>query len=507
MCTEYIMDIIAQFSHNKLDYSKDNTPHLVVTLTAPQHDWVKKRPALCVIPLADLSGSMKGEKLEYAKKSLHKLVDQLAPGDITGLIGFEARTHVYVEPGKVTPEFKARMHKAIDALRVMGGTDLDAGILKALEIVNGLDLGPNFLKRVIMFTDGQPNQGIVDQAEILRRLTLNRGSITVSAFGYGNLTNDTWGGCDQEFLQRFSQEGQGNYAYVKDPDDALTAFGRELGGLISTYAQDLVVEIEPDHGHILGKAVTEIAVESNAMGETEFKVPEILAEETRHFVFETALKKQNKVMPRAFNIFTVKVSYSFLTVDGKRETRTVETKAKVTFVEPGEEQTEVDKVLDQVIGMAQLVRAQKEAEALAKKGDYGTAGAVMDDFMGALERRGHVGTAKAARSIRHRLSSAQAYSEGQGYLRSMSGGGTRAYGVSSMDADALSDLLQANVSVSNSSMAHTESVFTGRAAPPVTPAVLNPNRPLVTLDGVIPLNLGEVWSGITPPPSTDKSGT
>lgn len=494
------MDIVAQFSHDKLDFAKDNTPHLVITLTAPQHDWVKKRPALCVIPLADLSGSMRGPKLEYAKQSLHKLVDQLSPGDITGLIGFEARVHVLVEPGPVTPDFKAKMHKAIDALTVMGGTDLDAGILRALEVVNNLDLSPSFLKRVIMFTDGQPNQGIVDQSEILRRLTLNRGSVTVSAFGYGNLTDDAYGGCDQNFLQRFSSEGQGNYAYVKDPDDALTAFGRELGGLISTYGQDLVVEIEPENGHVLGKPVTEITVESNALGETEFKIPEILAEETRHFVFETDLKKQNKVMPRAFNIFKVKVSYSFLTEDGKRETRTVEATAKATFVPSGEEQKEPSKELDEVIAMAQLVRAQKEAEELAKKGDYKTAGQLMDVWEGRMDSRGHAGKAKMAQGVRRRLQNAQTYSDGQGYLRSMASAGTRAYGVSSMDADAQADLLSANVVLSNSSQRQVESLFTGRS--PAVQTSLNVPTPGVAVTGplVSPLITPASWSNGVPTP-------
>jgi Ca-activated chloride channel family protein len=499
------MDIIAQFSHDRLDYAKDNTPHLVITLTAPQHDWVKKRPALCVIPLVDLSGSMKGPKLEYAKQSLHKLVDQLVPGDITGLIGFEARVHVPVEPGRVTPEFKIRMHKAIDALHDRGGTDLDAGILRALEMVNNLDLSASFLKRIIMFTDGQPNQGITDQTEILRRLTLNRGNITVSAFGYGNQSKDDLaGGCDQEFLQKFSAEGQGNYAFVKGPDDALTAFGRELGGLVSTYAQDLVIEIEPENGHALGKAVTDITVESNALGEAEFKIPEILAEETRHFVFETSLKKQGKVMPRAFNLFKVKVTYSYLTEYGKRETAVIETRAKATFVESGEEQKEPNKDLDEVIAMAQLLRAQKEAEELAKKGEFTTAGAVMNHFENELKRRGMTGKANMAKGIRSRLVSANAYSEGQGYLRSMHSAGTRAYGVSSMDDAARADLLSANVVLSNSSQRMVESTFTGRvSAPPVV------HVPLVA---PLPMNVkGTVIVSPPPlvmvPPSTDKSGT
>jgi hypothetical protein len=193
-------------------------------------------------------------------------------------------------------------------------------------------------------------------------------------------------------------------------------------------------------------------------------------------VFETALKKQNKVLPRPLNFFTVKVSYTVLTEDGKRETRTAETRAKATFVDSGEEQKEPHKELDEVVALAQVVRAQMEAEALAKKGAYEDASRHMEALAGALERRGRVGATRVAHGVSSRLMSASAYSEGQGYLRSMSRGGTRAYGVSSMDADAQSVLLSANVSLSNSSQQQVESLFTGRVAlttPPLVPPSLS----------------------------------
>lgn len=479
------MEISAQFSHQKLDHTKDNAPHLVVSLKAPTLDWVTKRPALCVVPLIDLSGSMKGSKLEYAKKSMQTLVDQLQPGDIAGLIGFENRHHVFVEPATVTPELKTKLKAAIDKLRPMGGTDLCDGVLKALEVVNGLDLGPKYLKRVIMFTDGQPTNGITDQNDILRLMAENRGSVTMSAFGYGNLTNDSWSGCDQEFLTRFSQEAQGNYAYVQNPDDALTAFGRELGGLLSTYAQDIRVDVEPVEGHQIVKAVTDIPIEQNALGETNFKISDILSEETRHFVFETKVNKQPKHGIRPVNVFLVKTSYLVLTESGKRETKSVETKVKVQFVEPGEEQTTPTKEVDEIVAMAQLVRAQLEAEEKAKKGEFDAAARLMDVYTASAERRGHTHTGRVARSIRQRVQTNAAFSASEGYLRSMSYGGTRAMGLAGMDADAARDLEACNVVLSNSSMTETARQFTEAHIPidmqvSAGPSVVMPQAPNLT---------------------------
>jgi Ca-activated chloride channel homolog len=500
------MEISARFSHDKLDPTKTNTPHLVVSLTAPTLDWVTKRPALCVLPLIDLSGSMRGEKLEYAKKSLHILVDQLQPGDIAGLVGFEDRHHVFVEPAPVTADLKAKLHTAIDKLHTLGGTNLCSGILESLKLVNGLDLSSKYLKRVIMFTDGQPTTGVTDQKDILRFLESNLGSITVSAFGYGNLSTHEYNGCDQAFLTTFAQTGKGNYAYVQSPDESLTAFGRELGGLLSTYAQDILVEIEPDNGHQITKVVTDVKTEQNALGEVEFKLSDILSEETRHFVFEVSIQKQGddfKPMPRPLNAFSVRVSYSVLTENGQRETKQVETKARLRFVDPEEAQKDPDKVLDEIIAMAQVVRAQLEAEEQAKKGEHKTAGGIMEDLAAQLARRGHQNTSRLARGVSHRLASPAMYASSEGYLRTTASAGTRGYGMSAMDGEAAADLLDAGAVLANSSMSYNTNIFQGSPAVPPQWQVAGgqPGVNLVTPAGhpIDPEAVSALWSSISTP--------
>lgn len=461
------MEIIARFSHEKIDHSKDNTPQLVVSLKAPTLDWVTKRPTLCVLPLIDLSGSMAGSKLDYAKKSLLKLVEQLTADDVVGLVGFETRVHVFAKPERATPEFKSTLKGIINKLRTMGGTNLSDGILESLRVVEGMDLGPQYIKRVIMFTDGEPTSGITDKEQIRRLLRENRGAVSVSSFGYGG-GSSMYGSCDQEFLTELAQEGSGNYAYVKDPDDALTAFARELGGLLSTYAQDLRVVIEPANGHQVEKVVTDVAISQNALGETEFKIPDILSEEIRNFVFDTKLLKQNKAFPRQATIFNVKLTYSVLTAEGKREGRTGETKARLQFVEPGEEQKEVTPELNEIIGVAQVALAQRDAEEAAKKGEFKTASLIMEDMAGMALARGLHNTARVASKVAERVGSQAMYAQSAGYLRSMSVGSTRTYGLAGMDDEAAEDLVSFGMVLENSAMEQAVQSFTTDDEP--TPA-------------------------------------
>jgi len=459
------MEILARFTHENLDHTQDNKVHFVVSLKAPTLDWMQKRPKLCVLPVIDLSGSMQGDKLRYAQASMLKLVDQLADGDFAGLVAFESRVHVLVKPGPVTADLKDRLKAAINKLHIMGGTNFAEGMMKAVKEVQQLDLPNAFLKRVIMFTDGQPTEGVTDSKVILKMLDSNRGSVTVSSFGYGDPAGGTYNGCDQDFLLKFSELGKGNYAYVKNPDDALAAFGKELGGLLSTYATDLEIEVEPVNGHILEKLVSNVEhTKDDTVGTFEVPFSDILCEETRHFVFETKLSKQHKVFPRETTAFNVKLTYSVLTEDGKKEAKTLEEKARVRFVRPADAQKEPNAEVMEIVNLHRVIRAQLEAEEKAKKGRYEEAAAHMNDIAEEVKTSGGVRgrrLAAAAMNVSHRLGDAHVYANSQGYLRSFAAGGTRGYGASAMDEEAGADLLACNVSLSNSSQEAYTSVFTG----------------------------------------------
>lgn len=486
------MEIIARFSHEKIDHTKNNTPHLVLSLKAPTLDWVAKRPALCVLPVVDLSGSMAdtvpgsgGTKLDHVKKSLHKLVDQLQPGDVSGLVTFSSRAKIAVKPQRVTAELKTKLHGEIDRLRADGGTDLCGGVLEALRCIDSLDLGPQYIKRAIMFTDGEPTSGIVDHKQILKLMTDQLGTASVSAFGYGQVGATSFhgmgvSGCDPTFMNEIAQAGKGNYAYIQNSDAALTAFGRELGGLVSTYAQDIKVFVDPQSGHQITKTVTDIKTKVDALGEVTFEVPEILSEETRNFVFDTSISSQHKAFPRLFTIFNIKVTYSTLNEKGERETKSLETKAKIRFVETGEEDKEIVPELNEIVSLAQVVRAQLEAEEKAKAGDFAAARNIMKTAGTTVRTRGLSHTARLADSVASRFDDAAVYASSGGYLRSVSAGATRSYGTTSMDASAAADL--GFVAMTNSSMAAYETSFLAdepKPAPHVSPsgnfAIGNPN--------------------------------
>ena len=458
------MKIQAALTFDKIRHDQEKNAHLVITLQAPTKDGEEARTPICVVPVIDVSGSMSGAKLEYAKRSALKLIDHLRPGDYTGLIAFESRVEVIITPQILTADIKDKLKAEVGKLAPRGGTNFSGGMLKAVELVQALDLPDGVINRIIMLTDGQPNEGPAKSpTDIIRILGANAGRVTASAFGFGN-------DVDQAFLGDFAREGKGNYAFIKDPDGALQAFGKELGGLLSTYATDLTVEVAGLAGHSIESVVSDVDVEQEDIGgEVTIKLPEILAEERRDLTLAVKLKESKQAFPRAVNVFDVKLNYNVIASDGKKVQKTEEVKAKVHFVKEGEEDSKPNAVIDKIVALAEIVRAQIEAEEKAKKGDYVGAAAQMNFVAQSVGDRGYVQLQAAAQKTSGSVSNNANYVSSQGFLRSFREGGTRGMGAASYDAGAQAVLADAGVNFSNSVQSSTSSSFQGDAGAVVAP--------------------------------------
>jgi Ca-activated chloride channel family protein len=414
-----------QFTFEKVRFDQSIDLHLVVSVTAPKSDWQTHRPPLCIIPAVDRSGSMQGAKMSYAIRSLDKLIDHLTPEDTFGLVSFSTDSSIDFPPEKMTADAKVRAKKVVSNYRANGNTFLSGGITKAFEVLANLDLGDTTITRVILFTDGQPNVGLTTADTLNSLLTQQRGRASVSAFGYGSDAN-------QELLNSLSATGNGNYAFIQDPDSALGAFGKELGGLLSTYAQDLIIELTPRDGNQVLEVLSDFDVEEIRTGEARIKIPHILSEETIDIVLKAKLAAQKHPGPRQVNAVIAKMTCQVLGSDGTMNLETVEGNAKVQFVKTGEEQTTPTKEVDELVARAQLLQAQNQAEAAAKRGDFGAAALCFSDASMDFQRRGHVGVVAATGLLGRNYATPGVYSQTGGSRMAMNKGLNRARAASAM---------------------------------------------------------------------------
>jgi Ca-activated chloride channel homolog len=499
------MKVEARLTFEQIRHDQDTDAHLVLTLTAPPIEQQTKRPALCIIPLIDVSPSMfdyygqgsGGTKIDYAKRSVDKLIEHLGPDDYCGLVSFSGSADILQRPVKITAESKATLKRKVTDLGCGNATNIADALLTGLDIGNKADLPGNVIVRIILFTDGQANRGPeTTSAGLIKLLEANLGSCTASAFGYGS-------DADQNLLGELAKRGSGNYAYVQNPDDALTAFGKELGGLLSTYATNLAINVDPAGEHEITDVVSDVDSEDEKLGEgVRIKIPDILAEEVRNIVLSVKLKAQKGgIGPRPVNVFSVKAGWDILDVNSKKERQGAETKAKAQFVKEGDEQKVPEPTLDKIVGLAQVIRAQLEAEEKAKKGDFKGAVQHMQAASVNLGRRGLRATEHLAHQVTSRLGSASLYQNSGGYLRSVTTGGTRGYGGASYDTSAAADLASVGCSFSNSLQSSTSNSFVDGSVVPAAPAVATPDWSMLPVDppgAVSGLITGSVGVGYVP---------
>lgn len=217
--------------------------HLCVSLRVSENasdaDADARTPVhFCVV--LDNSGSMDSDsKMKNVKKSLGHIVDILGSLDKVSIIAFSDVVEMVVERATVNGvHHKTAICNRIDRIYSDGGTNLSAGILGARGCLQN---GANEKQGILLLTDGHANQGVTDEAGILRII----GSIieefpgtSISCVGYGLDHN-------AEMLRKIASVGGGSYNIVQNAEDVATVFGDILGGLSSCAFQQVEVTLPP----------------------------------------------------------------------------------------------------------------------------------------------------------------------------------------------------------------------------------------------------------------------
>ncbi|MGH7173353.1 MAG: VIT domain-containing protein, partial [Gemmataceae bacterium] len=164
-----------------------------------------------MILVLDTSGSMRGAKMEQARKALKYCLDNLGKNDRFGIINFATTVNRYEE--KLLPanaEQVGRAKKWVEELEATGGTAINDALASALEL-RGKEEGRTFT--VVFFTDGQPTIGETDVDKILKHtLAKNSASTRIFTFGVGDDVNAT-------MLDQLAGKTRALSTYVRPSED------------------------------------------------------------------------------------------------------------------------------------------------------------------------------------------------------------------------------------------------------------------------------------------------
>jgi Ca-activated chloride channel family protein len=180
---------------------------------------------------------MAGAKLHQTIASAKFVVERLAPTDILSVVQFDERVKVVIPPGPVTD--RAHLCRRLDGIHDGGQTNLSGGWLRGPACVREKQ-APEYVNRVLLLlTDGQANDGIVDPAILIKHAAdLTEEGIATTTLGYGD-------GFNEDFLTALADAGRGNAYHVETADQAPAVFARELDGLLAVAAQNVQVRFTP----------------------------------------------------------------------------------------------------------------------------------------------------------------------------------------------------------------------------------------------------------------------
>ncbi len=207
-----------------------------IGLQGKKLDYDQLNPSNLVF-LIDVSGSMSdANKLPLLKSSLKLLVNELSDKDKIAMVVYAGAAGL-VLPSTPASE-KSMIIKAIDKLEAGGSTAGAMGIKLAYQVAKE-NFIPNGNNRIILATDGDFNVGVSSTSELVRLVEEKRKEgifLTLCGFGMGNYKDDR--------MEEIAKNGNGNYFYIDNINEARKVFVKEMRATLFTIAKDVKIQVE-----------------------------------------------------------------------------------------------------------------------------------------------------------------------------------------------------------------------------------------------------------------------
>jgi Ca-activated chloride channel family protein len=187
-----------------------------------------------VILVLDVSGSMRGEKIEQAKEALDLVLDNLNDEDRFNIIAFSTSTRPYARD-LVWADERGEARDFVRRLEASGSTDINRAMLEALSMSD-----PDRPTIVIFLTDGLPTVGEIDAERIIDNVgTAAPSNARIFPFGVGYDVNTT-------LLDTIAENHRGASGYVR-PEEAID---EKVSAFYEKVSTPLLADLEIDFGRV-----------------------------------------------------------------------------------------------------------------------------------------------------------------------------------------------------------------------------------------------------------------
>lgn len=207
----------------------------IVAPEAPAATESVVRTPLDIALVIDRSGSMSGQPLATAKECAVRIVKGLRPDDRISIVTFDDEIDIVQALTAVgdAKDIEARVR----SIQSGGSTNLFGGWEEGAK-----QLAPFIKKdriaRVILLSDGQANQGLINEGEIFTHVSKLAGTgITTSTIGLGHDFNES-------LLAGMAKSGEGVANFGQKPEDLDEAFEQQFAILSNTFLRQVEIKIQ-----------------------------------------------------------------------------------------------------------------------------------------------------------------------------------------------------------------------------------------------------------------------
>ena len=193
-------------------------------------------PPLNICLVLDRSTSMQGDKMDMVKATAIQLLRSLRAEDVLSVVAFSDFAEVIIPAAFNTD--KKKQEGRIQMIYPSGATEIYNGLKAGYQEVRRT-VDPSRVNHIILLTDGQTYG---DEQECLKLAeSAAAQNIGISGMGIGSDWNDI-------FLDALASKTGGSSSYISNPKDIQRLLVDKFNALISTYADDVILEYQEQEG-------------------------------------------------------------------------------------------------------------------------------------------------------------------------------------------------------------------------------------------------------------------